>query len=68
MAPIDLKGLELKVSDEERKVLHNMIDRMCDEGKLHLMWEAFFKGDEPFTFKRKRICLTMGISDEDVRA
>lgn len=64
MVPIDVKGLELKVSDEERKVLHNLLDRMCDEGQVAMTWESFFPGKEPFTFERETMFLHMGIRKE----
>lgn len=52
------------VTTEERQVLHKMLDRLCDEGQPSIMWEAYFKGEEPFTMKRKRIWLSMRISDD----
>ena len=55
---------KIKVSDEERKVLHNLLDKICDEGKPFAIWEAYFRGDEPFTFVKKRMSLHMTINEE----
>lgn len=52
-----------KITPEEREVLHKLLDKMCDDGEPNLMWEWYFHGDEPFTFVRKRIWLSMGISE-----
>ena len=55
---------KLTVSPEKRQVLHRLLDRMCDNGEPSLMWEAYFRGDEPFTMKKKRMWLSLRISDE----
>lgn len=52
------------VTTEERQVLHMMLDKLCDEEQPSIMWETFFRGEEPFTMKRKRIWLSMRISDD----
>lgn len=62
MVHISSDPCEIKITDEERKVLHKMIDKMCDEGRVALTWEYFFPGKEPFTFEREMIYLHMGIS------
>ena len=41
-----------------------MLDKLCDEEQPSIMWETFFRGEEPFTMKRKRIWLSMRISDD----
>ena len=64
MVPIDIDGCKYVPTDEERKVLHQMIDTLCDKGEVGITWEAFFHGDEPFTFKRKMMRLHMQISED----
>ena len=65
MVPIEVQ--ERKITAEERQVLHNLLDRMCDEGQVSMMWEAYFRGEQPFTMVRKRMVLHMNISEIEQR-
>ena len=52
------------ISDEERAVLHRMLDKMCDDGQTNLIWEAYFHGVEPMTMKKEWLMLQIGIKED----
>ena len=55
------------VTDKERQLLHQMLDRLCDseETNGHIQWEAFFDSDVPFHYIRKMLDLGIRISEQD---
>ena len=55
---------EMKVSEQEREILHKILDWMCDEEKDYGTYEYTFPGDVPFSFIRKRIYLSAKTQEE----
>ena len=56
--------MKMKVSEQEREILHKILDWMCDEEKDNGIYEYTFPGDGPFAFIRKRIYLSAKTQEE----
>ena len=54
----------MKVSEQEREILHKILDWMCDEEMDSGIYEYTFPGDGPFAFIRKRIYLSAKTQEE----
>lgn len=63
MAPINTEDCKRVITDDERKVLHTLLDKMCDEGQISMMWQTMEIADF-YTIRKKRYCLHMHISDD----